>query len=88
MPKSQKPKLPQKSKDLCTGCKDAYYNEGNNSNTGECWMFEKAEVINAYRIGWWTPQDKKENFEKVTILSCRAEPGRFAYYQEIPKHLR
>ena len=46
MPKSQKPKLPQKSKDLCTGCKDAYYNEGNNSNTGECWMFEKAEVIN------------------------------------------
>jgi hypothetical protein len=51
-------------------------------------MFEKAEVINAYRIGWWTPQDKKDNFDKVTILSCRAEPGRFAYYRELPEHLR
>ena len=71
----------------CAGCRDDYYNHGNNSTTGECWSFEKAKVITAYRIGWWTPQDEEDNFIKVITHDCHSEPGQYAFYKSLPKHL-
>ena len=72
----------------CTNCRDDFYNHGDNSTTGECWNLAKAKVITAYRIGWWTPQDKVENFTKVTTLDCHNETGSFAFYRNLPEHLR
>jgi len=77
-----------KTKELCSGCRDDYYNHGSKSTTGECWMFEKAKVKKRYVIGWRISQDKKENFSKVVTLNCHSEPGSFAYYDELPAHLK
>ncbi len=81
-------KVMKLDKKYCIGCRDDFYNHDNNSTTGECWMFEKAKVITAYAISWWTPQDKKDNFYKVTTLNCHSEPWQRAFYSELPKHLR
>lgn len=78
----------KRDKKYCIGCRDNYYNHGNNSTTGECWSFERAKVIQAYAIGWWTPMDKKENFYEVTTHDCHREPGQTAFLKELPSHLR
>ena len=77
----------KRDKKYCAGCEDDYYNHGNNSTTGECWLFGKAKVINCFRIGWWIPQDKKDNFTKVVTHNCHRETGRFAFYDNLPEHL-
>ena len=77
-----------RDKKYCAGCHDDYYNHDNHSDTGECWSFKRAEVIQAYAIGWWIPMDKKENFHRVTTHDCHSEPGQTAFLKELPKHLR
>lgn len=69
---------------LCHGCRDDYYNHGNNSTTGRCWMFENAKVVTRYRIGWWTQPTQPGAFTKVNTLSCHAAPGQYALYEELP----
>jgi hypothetical protein len=78
----------KRDKKYCIGCNDDYYNHGNNSATGECWLFEKAKVVTKYCIGWWTPMDKASNFWKVTTHDCHKEPGSFAFCDKLPEHLR
>lgn len=75
-------------KKYCVGCDSNFYNGNNELGVKECWHFKSAKVMHGYRIGWWTPQDDKKNFMKVTTLSCRTETGRFAYYGKLPEHLR
>ena len=75
-------------KKYCVGCREDYYNHDGNSNTGECWSFDSAKLVTKYCIGWWTPQDEASNFWKVKTNSCHTEPGRVAFYDELPKHLR
>ncbi len=72
----------------CVGCRDDYYNHGNNSTTGECWLLKKAKMVTRYAIGWWTPQDKASNFYKTRKPNCYSQPGSTAYYDELPQHLR
>jgi len=76
-----------KDKHFCIGCDDNFYNSNNTIGVKECWHFKDAKVMSKYRVGWWTPQDKKENFQKVTTLSCYTQSGSFAYYNELPSHL-
>lgn len=78
----------RKDKQYCVGCKDDFYNSKNDLGVKECWSYEHAKVVTKYRIGWWTPQDKVENFAKVTTHNCHCESGSFAFYDELPKHLR
>ena len=72
----------------CSGCDDDFYNGNNALGIKECWNLEGAKVVSKYRIGWWTPCDRKENFTKVTTLSCHMESGRVAFFEALPVHLR
>ena len=78
----------KKDKKYCVGCDENFYNGNNPMGVKECWLFKSAKVMTRYWIGWWTPQDKKENFIKITTHSCRSETGRAAFYNKIPAHLR
>jgi len=73
----------KKTKALCRGCRDDYYN-----NPGECWSYKNAKVVQRWRIGWWTAPSRVDCFDKVTTLSCHAEPGRFSFEEKLPKHLK
>lgn len=77
----------KKSKSLCSGCRDNFYNGNNELGVSECWSYKNARVVKRWRIGWWTQQDKKENFDKVTTLSCHNAPGRYAHSEKLPQHL-
>lgn len=77
-----------KDSKACTGCREDYYNHDNNSTTGKCWNLDRAKIVMRYQIGWWTPCDKIENFNKVKVPSCYCRTGEFAYFDEIPEHLR
>lgn len=78
-------------KEHCCGCQDDYYNYGNNSTTGECWMLKTAKLVKRYKIGWWTPMDKASNFSEVKVLSCYHDLKNGhgnAYCVVIPSHLK
>ena len=74
-------------KKYCIGCEDNFYNGNNDMGIKECWDFEDAKVVSRYRIGWWVPQDRKENFVRVTTHDCHSERGSFAFYNRLPAHL-
>lgn len=78
----------KKDKAYCIGCRENFYNGNNDLNIKECWNYKRAKVIKAYCIGWWVPQDRAENFYKVTTLNCHREPGSRAFYTQLPEHLR
>ena len=75
-------------KKYCEGCRNNFYNGNNALGINECWYFSKSKTVKRWRIGWWTPMDKKENFTKVMTNSCHTAPGQFAYCEELPEHLR
>jgi len=77
----------KKDKQFCMGCDDNFYNGNNPMGIKECWGFKTARVVSKYQIGWWTPQDKKDNFQKITTHSCHTETGSFAFYDKLPPHL-
>ena len=75
-------------KKYCASCYENFYNGNNALGVKECWNFKTAKVVEAFVIGWWIPQDKKENFTKVTTHDCHNEPGQRAFYLQLPEHLR
>ena len=77
----------KRDKKYCSGCDDNFCNGNNSMGIRECWGFKTAKVVSKYMIGWWIPQNRKENFTKVTTHSCHSETGRFAYYDKLPSHL-
>ena len=85
MPEERKAK--PEDKHLCKDCKDDYYNGNNSVGIKECWSFDNAEVVTRFRIPWWTPMDRAENFTKVTTLSCHMETGHFLFCKGLPDHL-
>ncbi len=69
----------------CAGCRDDYYNHGDNGFNGKgCWNLKDAEVVTRYRIHWWTAPTVPGAFKKVTTNSCHNEPGQFGFYKELP----
>ena len=48
------------SKKYCIGCKDNYYNYGNNSDIGECWMLKSAKLEKKLDI----PMDMRPPYDK------------------------
>jgi hypothetical protein len=64
---------PRKSKALCRGCRDDFYN-GKQNCTGEgCWSYESAQVIKRKRV----PLDQRPPWKQRAIwaFSCRTESG-------------
>lgn len=55
-----------KSKSMCAGCRDNFYNQDNKAG---CWLFANAEVVRKVRVGIWeSPPYAKDRAEKC--LSC------------------
>ena len=75
-------------KQYCSGCHSNYYNGNNDVGITECWGLKSAKLVKRFRIGWWTPCDRIENFTEVKTLDCHKETGSFAFYDRIPAHLR
>lgn len=78
----------EEKKDYCLGCDEDFYNGKNPHGIKECWHLKDARIMDRYRIGIMTPQDRKENFTRVRTLSCFTSTGLFAYYNGIPDHLK
>lgn len=74
-------------KSKCIGCESNFYNGNNPLGIKECWCFKDAKVVIRFCIGVNVPQNCKENFIKVRVLSCYSESG-YGYYKELPSHLR
>lgn len=77
----------KKDKQYCQGCCQDFYNGKNGLSIKECWNYKSAKVVTRYRIGWWTPMDKVENFTKVVTHDCHKEFGSFAFCDKLPEHL-
>jgi hypothetical protein len=72
----------------CEGCRNDFYNGHNPLGVKECWSLKEARVVTLYQIGWWTQQDRAENFQKVKKPHCWHAPGQVALMEELPSHLR
>ena len=64
---------PAKSKTLCHGCRDDFYNGRHNCTQEGCWSFDGAEVIKRKRV----PMDQRPPWKQKAqwFLSCRTEAG-------------
>lgn len=72
----------------CNDCRNNFYNDNNGLGVKECWSLKSAKIVTRWRIGWWTQQDRRDAFTKVRVLDCYHNTGNFAYYKELPAHLR
>lgn len=68
---------------MCRGCRDDYYNQAGNSQTGRCWGLANAKVVTRYRIGWWTQPTQPGAYTKVQTLDCHHAPGQYALHQTV-----
>ena len=76
--------MTRKTKALCSGCRNDFYNGQNKFGVRECWSFKTAEVCTRWRIDWWTQADAPAAFQEVRTLSCHHAPGRYAHYKQLP----
>ena len=74
----------KKSKSLCVGCRDNFYNNNNPLGAKECWGYKSAKVVTRYRIGTWTLPTEPGAFTKVKTLSCHHAPGQYGHYDKLP----
>jgi len=77
----------KKSKGMCVGCRQDFYNGKNDLGIAECWRYKDAHVVKRWRIGHWTPMDTRANFSRVTVLNCFHRPGQVAFLERLPEHL-
>ena len=72
---------------LCSGCRDNFYNAGQNGiGVRECWSLKDAEVVTRWKLGWWTSPVEPRAFQEVRTLSCHHEPGKYAFCKDLPSH--
>jgi hypothetical protein len=71
-----------KSKQLCVGCRDNYYN---GQGAAECWSYKTAKVVTRYMLGWWTAPTVPGAFTEVETLRCHSAPGQYAMYEKLPE---
>jgi hypothetical protein len=76
--------MPEKSKEMCVGCRDDWYNH----NRGDgCWSYGNAKVVRRYKIGWWVQPDSVSAFTEVETLDCHNAYGHYALFEKLPPHL-
>ncbi len=68
--------MTQKTKHLCQGCGNDYYNHHRDKG---CWLFGKAKVVERQRVGTW--QHPPYSWEPETRLSCYRAEG----YSMLPR---
>ena len=58
-----------KSRSLCSGCRDDFYNGHNNLGVNKCWSFDESEIVKVIQVGYWErPPYTDRQIEKR--LSC------------------
>jgi hypothetical protein len=62
---------PTKTKALCRGCRDDYYNS---HGPGGCWLFDDARLVECSQVGTWDEPPYK--WAPESVLSCHRPPGR------------
>lgn len=72
--------MPEKSKSMCSGCCDDFYNH--NRPEG-CWCFATAKVVERTRIGLW--QDPPYTWQPKETLSCHNPDGCVWIEQDDPR---
>ena len=60
-----------KSKSMCSGCRDDFYNH---NREGGCWMYENAKVVERIQVGIWQPPPYSKD-TKRKCLSCYSPDG-------------
>lgn len=73
-----------KSTDLCRGCREDFYNGHNDIGVKQCWNLESARVVRRWKLYWWTAPTVPGALVEVKTYNCHHEPGRFAFYEELP----
>lgn len=63
----------EKSKALCRGCVDDYYNGNNNDGIAECWSFKSAEVVEKKFVH--VSMKPPWNVTPETTLNCNRRSG-------------
>ena len=63
----------EKKRTFCRSCSDNFYNIGNNSPSGECWMLEKSTVVERMKVGTW--QNPPYYWAPEQTLSCHHMDG-------------
>jgi hypothetical protein len=59
-----------KSTDPCVGCRDNFYNAGQNQlGVMQCWKLPAAKLVRRWRQYWWTNGDVPGAFVEVDITS-------------------
>ena len=66
-----------KSKSMCSGCDNDYYNRPGNSHTSECWCFQNAKVVERTPVGWW--QNPPYKWAPIKTLNCKTQTGTTAF---------
>lgn len=74
----------KKPQNLCADCRNDFYNQPGNSNTGQCWLLKSAKVVTRYKTPWWTRPTEPGAFTKVMTFNCHHEPGRFSFRETLP----
>ena len=54
----------------CADCDNNFYNQGNNSSSGECWMLADAESQEVFVVGTWTEYPDKHSYSIGKRLTC------------------
>lgn len=62
--------MTEKTKSLCSGCRDDYYNQ---NQEGGCWSFAGAKIVERLRVGIWQPPPYE--WWPETCLSCFRPDG-------------
>ncbi len=89
--KTMKRKYTEQEKlDMCRGCRQHFYNGNNQLGIDRCWNLKSAKVVQAFRIGWHSPCNIRNNYREVTTLSCHTSPGNYADYtfEQLPRNVQ
>ena len=80
----------------CGGCRDNFYNHPSAAKPGEgtsptgcCWSLPSAKLVWRWAISMQSPMDRRENFTRVRVFSCRHGEGpyRNIFMKRLPAHL-
>lgn len=75
----------QKTKQLCRGCRNNYYN---GEGADECWCYPNAKVVTRYKIGWWTQPTEPGAYREVQTLDCHHATGQYAMHETLPDFVK
>ena len=71
----------EKKRQYCSGCRDDYYNHGDNSTSGECWSLDGAKVVWSKEV----PMNQRPPWHQKArrTLSCFRRSG----HVEVSPHM-